>query len=199
MPPEEVAALRQRLTGSDGSLLFLFVSQPMISLHRQNGMAEDHWGYTEETILTSIITCLERLTQELDCNITLVIRLHPKDEPDAYRKFLQDCTKALKLILDREIDSNLLLHAADLVIGMFSMLLLEAAILGRPLLSVQIGLKRENPLILDRLSQTRSILTEAELEQSLRGILGGKTHSSTKLQFEFGATERIVEYLSRYQ
>ena len=79
------------------------------------------------------------------------------------------------------------------------MILLEAAILDRRFISVQIGLKRENPLIFDRMGLARSILTENELEETLRGILSGKKGEAPNLKFEFGATERIMKYLEGYR
>ena len=195
----EIEELRRRLAGDQGGLVFVFASQPIASLHRQNGMAEDYWGYTEKTVLRSVVACLGKLAEELAVKVTLVLRLHPKDEPDAYQDVLTTCSSSIKLVRDRETDSSLLLQAADLVIGMFSMVLLEAAILERRFISVQIGLKRENPLIFDRMGLARSILTEAELEETLRGILHGEKQGGPDLKFEFGATERIIEYLEAYK
>ena len=45
----------------------------------------------------------------------------------------------------------------------------------------------------------RSILTENELEETLRGILNGKKSEAPNLKFEFGATERITKYLEEYR
>jgi hypothetical protein len=123
--------------------------------------------------------------------------LHPKDEPNAYRDVLSDCPKSIKVVLDREIDSSLLIMASDLIIGMFSMVLLEAGILKRRFISVQIGLKRESPLIFDRMGTMRSIVTEKELADVLRDFLNGWNQRVPDLKFEFGATERIVEYLEK--
>jgi hypothetical protein len=149
--PGEIEKLRRELTGTQGGLVFVFTSQPIASIHRKNGMAEDYWGYTEETILKSVAGCLSRVTEEMAVKVTLVLRLHPKDESNVYQDVLATCPNSIKIVVDRETDSSLLLKAADLIIGMFSMLLLEAAILERRFISVQIGLKRENPLIFDRM------------------------------------------------
>ena len=46
-----------KLTGTEDGLVFVFASQPLASIHRMNGMAEDHWGYTEETILQKVVKC----------------------------------------------------------------------------------------------------------------------------------------------
>jgi hypothetical protein len=131
--------------------------------------------------------------------VTLVIRLHPKDQQDDYKDLLEICSSSIRLVFDRDTDSSLLLKAADLIIGMFSMVLLEGAILGKRFISVQIGLKRENPLIFDRRGLMHSILTEEELEETLRGILKGERRPAPDLRFEFGATERIVEFLEGYK
>ena len=196
---QEIEKLRRELSGSEDGHVFVFASQPIASIHRKNGMAEDYWGYTEETVLKSVVKCLSKLTEEMATKVTLVFRLHPKDESHVYQNALAKLPNSIKVVVDRETDSSLLLKASDLIIGMFSMLLLEAAILERRFISVQIGLKRENPLIFDRMGLVRSILTEQELEGSLRGILSGKNREFPNLTFEFGATERITNYLEGYR
>jgi len=196
---EEILSLRRKLTGTEAGLVFVFASQPLVSLHRMNGMAEDYWGYTEKTVLKSVAECLSKLIEETAAKVTLVLRLHPKDEPNVYQNVLASSSSSIKVVVDRETDSSLLLKAADLIIGMFSMLLLEAAILEKRFISVQIGLKRENPLIFDRMGLVRSILTEKELEKTLREILNGKKTQGPNLKFEFGATEKIVKYLEEYR
>jgi len=196
---QEIENLRRELTGTEDGHVFVFASQPIASVYRKNGMAEDYWGYTENTVLKSVVKCLSKLTEEMATKVTLVLRLHPKDESNVHQDALATCPNSIKLVLDRETDSSLLLKAADLIIGMFSMLLLEAAILERRFISVQIGLKRENPLIFDRMGLVRSILTEKELEETLRGILSGNNREFPNLTFEFGATERITNYLEGYR
>jgi hypothetical protein len=195
----EIQQLRRELTGTQGGLVFVFASQPIANIYRKNGMAEDYWGYTEKTVLKSVAGCLSKLTEEMAVKVTLVLRLHPKDESNVYQDALATCPNSIKVVVDRDTDSSLLLKAADLIIGMFSMLLLEAAILERRFISVQIGLKRENPLIFDRMGLVRSILTEKELEETLRGILSGKNREFPNLTFEFGATERITNYLEGHR
>lgn len=195
----EIEELRRELTGTQGGLVLVFASQPIASIHRKNGMAEDYWGYTEKTVLKSVTECLSKLAKELAVKVTLVLRLHPKDEANVYQDALATCPNSINVVIDRQRDSTLLLKAADLVIGMFSMLLLEAAILEIGFISVQIGLKRESPLIFDRMGIVRSILTEEELENTLRGVLSGKKLDLQNLKFEFGATEKIIEYLEAYK
>lgn len=196
---DEIRTARRDLAGTRGGLVLVFASQPIASIHRKNGIEEDYWGYTETTVLKSVAECLSKLTEETAARVTLVLRLHPKDESNAYQDALAACSDSIKVVVDRDTDSSLLLKAADLVIGMFSMLLLEGAILGRRFISVQIGLKRENPLVFDRMGSVRSILSEKELEEALRAILNGKKGEGPDLKFEFGATERIIQHLEEYK
>jgi hypothetical protein len=191
----EVQRLRRELTRTSGGLVFVFASQPIAKTHRMSGMPEDYWGYTEETILKSVVKCLSTLAGEIAIQLTLVVRLHPKDEPQVYDDALAMLPSSIKVVVDSESDSSLLLKASDLVIGMFSMLLLEAAILKRRFISVQIGLKRENPLVLERMGLVRSIVTEQQLEGTLRGIMNGSNEECPNLPFEFGAIERVTNYL----
>jgi hypothetical protein len=194
----EIEGVRRELTRGKGGLVFVFASQPIASLHRQNGIPEDYWGYTEQTVLKSVVACLGQLSEEIGVEVTLVIRLHPKDEPDAYVDFLKARPHSVKLVFDRETDSSLLLKASDLIIGMFSMILMEAAILGKRFISVQIGLARENPFIFDRMGAVNSILTEEELGKTLREILKGGRQEIPALKFEFGATGRIIKHLEQF-
>jgi hypothetical protein len=191
----EVEKLRRELTKMSGGLVFVFASQPIAKTHRMSGIPEDYWGYTEETILKSIVKCLSTLAGEIAIHITFVVRLHPKDEPKVYDNALAMLPISITVAVDRETDSSLLLKASDLVIGMFSMLLLEAAILKKRFISVQIGLKRDNPLVFERMGLIRSIVTERELEETLRGIINGSNKECPNLPFEFGAIERVTNYL----
>ena len=55
---QEIETVRRKLKASEDGLVFLFASQPISSLHRINGMAEDYWGYTEKTVLKSVCKVL---------------------------------------------------------------------------------------------------------------------------------------------
>ncbi len=195
---EESQSLHSRLSSKNHGKLLVFASQPIAELHRQNEIAEDYWGYTEKSIFRRVFSALDQVTQKVNQAVTFVVRLHPKDGPDAYRDLLPGDSKLITPVFDRETDSTLLLKAADLTIGMFSMILLEAAILQCPFISVQIGLKREDPLILSRTGRVRSILTDEELVQALQAALIGTGQAGLKLEFQFGATNRIINYLEKY-
>jgi hypothetical protein len=109
----EVDRTRRALAGRTGDRILVFASQPIASLHRQNKRAEDYWGYTEKTILRKIVTCLEAILLDRKIDLTLVIRLHPKEGRDAYHEMLIQPRDRLRMVIDRETDSALLLKAAE--------------------------------------------------------------------------------------
>ena len=61
----------------------------------------------------------------------LVLRLHPKNTLDEFRPYLEEVDQ-----VSRDEHPLEIVYAADLVVGMASMLLFEAAIMGRPTLSI---------------------------------------------------------------
>ena len=193
---EDIRNLRRTLMGGKPGVLIVFASQPISKLYRENGLGEDYWGYTEKTILGNIAHCLDVLAESSDSAITLVVRLHPKEDVVSQEGERPGERGGIRWVFDRDTDSNLLLKASDLVIGMFSMVLLEAAILGKNFLSVQIGLKRENPLVFDRMGTVKSILTQAELALSLKRVLSSEAGAPPDLGIQFGATRRIIDYLT---
>ncbi len=73
----------------------------------------------------------------------------------------------ITLAVDSENDSFSALKSADLVCGMSSMFLLEAMICGKQVVSVAIGLKRENPFVLDKTGQCKSVLSEEDLQERI--------------------------------
>lgn len=68
---------------------------------------------------------------ELDVRPYIVLRLHPRNRPDDFIDYANEIDAT-----SRAGDPLEIVYAADLVVGMTSMLLVEAALLGRPTLSI---------------------------------------------------------------
>lgn len=87
----------------------------------------------------------------------------------------------------------------DVVCGMSSMFLLEALICNKDILSIEIGLQRENPFVLDRLGISKSILTEEELFQKLEKLFKNqKFHQQTEVsEFDYikNATDKVISFI----
>ncbi len=146
----------------------VFVSEPIY--HDYDGCDETkrYWGYNERTIFDNLYRSLQKAAANAIVQIRLIIRPHPREDRkywDAMAdKFDNDF---ITLIVDSENDSFSVLKSADLVCGMSSMFLLEAMICGKQVVSVAIGLKRENPFVLDKTGQCKSVLSEADLQERI--------------------------------
>ncbi len=146
----------------------VFVSEPIYQDYDHCGKEEMYWGYNERTIFDNLYRSLEKLTECSACKIRLIIRPHPREHLENW-DYIGDNLKNNKISveLDREHNSFSLMKSADLVCGMSSMFLLESMICERPVLSIMIGLKKENPFVLDMTGQCKSILSEEELLEHL--------------------------------
>ena len=91
--------------------------------------------------------------------------------------------------------------AADLVVGMHSMALVEACLLGRPVLSVQPGLRFADPLPTNRLGASRAVYRHEDLLPALDELLSNSAarvalaSRAAGLLPTAGAARRVVHAL----
>ena len=143
------------------------------------------------TIIIEILEVLKNIIN-YDKDILLIIRPHKREADKNYRSILGKYTdNNLQIIVDRESRSVDLIRASDLVCGMSSMFLIEATILGKPILSIQIGLNKNNPFVLDRKGITKSILDNESLKNNMKKII-----LENKLPIcEFGIVKNSIEII----
>lgn len=124
----------------------------------------------------------------------MVFRAHPIEQAEDYAEYANE--------IDRFSSGGSpleLVYASDLTVGMTSMLLLEAALLGRPTLAV---LARESEIELlpsVRSGLTPHVLNRADLRVRLRALLGAEAARSRigdEGLLVSGATERVVAVLA---
>lgn len=119
----------------------LFVSETIArdngSSPRHRGRLGDFLGFTEETIRRDILSSL----QEVGRPALLIEKLHPSDDRSPEQGWIEG-----QLFWKRVKEDDLwsLVLQSDVVIGMRSMALLEAALLGRRVASYQPNLIGEN-------------------------------------------------------
>jgi hypothetical protein len=153
---------------TDEDLVVVFASEPISKTFGEGGLR--YWGYNELTILASLVEALNDAAAEAPRPVTLIVRPHPKEGREHFLEILGRC-RGVRWLFDTESLPWTLMNRADLVCGMSSMFLIESAILGRPVLSIQIGLCRENPFVLDRQNILKSVLTEEELHAQVKKLL----------------------------
>ncbi|MEI6415798.1 MAG: hypothetical protein WCP34_16285, partial [Pseudomonadota bacterium] len=129
-------ALRQSLMPADCDGLILFVSEPH-SVTYGNAIHQV-LGYTEHEALDLLVQCLQTVGRDTGQRWCVLVKPHPVESPNAWPQRLEAYV-GLSHVLCRMIQHGRveLALAADLVVGMTSLLLYEAWLCGRPVLSVQ--------------------------------------------------------------
>ena len=125
----------------------------------------------------------------------LVLRLHPKDSPDDYTAYLDEFD-----LVSSGGSPLELIYAADLIVGLTSMLLLEAVLLGKTTLSVLPREVEMDWLPSIRAGITTCVTTREQLRSTLVDLLRG---SSQMLRADgddaipHGSLQRTVGFIER--
>jgi hypothetical protein len=106
----------------------------------------DSRGYDQYQVLDHFLQNISRSAPER----CVLVKLHPKDEPTRYERLIAKYPGLGVHCIQHELTSLECIRAADVVFGMTSIMLVEAFILGRTVISVQPGLKGVDPLVLSR-------------------------------------------------
>jgi hypothetical protein len=159
--------------GSKYSPVIVFVSELSDGLVKSNYLySEDYtmqgWGDSKER--TEIVFQeLVSILREIKSKPILVLRLHPKEDEHYYRKYSDD----IKL-MSQGGDPLQLAYFADVVVGLSTTLLLEAATMGVPVISiVPREMEREWVPMTDNVSIniiTNKSYIESELLEAIRKI-----------------------------
>lgn len=161
---ETARTMRKALGMQEDDFVVVFVSQPL-----EDVLGPDNeWGFTEKTILTEVLRYLESI-QEQEGGLSLVILPHPEEDTRKLEQFAAPLARGLSMRMAgrNHIPVHDLLLSADLVLGMFSILLVEAVVLKRPVLSVQLGLGREDMLVTNMVGATRALRDRENLRTTL--------------------------------
>lgn len=177
-------------------VLITYISEGISKTYNENNPNKHYWGFTERSILINLINVLTNLCQNLKLKTKILIKLHPSTEDlNVFNDILKPNIENLSFIVKREIDPFLLRASSKVICGMFSMFLVESFIFGCPILSILIGLKRENPFILDKKGVVKSILNEETLYEKLKELIIKNDIKINNQIFQIGAIEKVIEFI----
>lgn len=159
----------------------IYVSEPIVQDYDFGDEEHLYWGFNEHTIYHHLIECLERISSEFEKQIKVIIRPHPRENLTYWENLEKNHTD-IDISFDCKTETFELLKRAEVVCGMSSMFLLEANICEIPIISMMIGLKRENPFVLDKIGLCKSVLDKEALYEKMKNIvLGNRNTASFKI------------------
>jgi len=165
---EHRLALREALGISPSERLLLFASQPIAEVFGSDPGRPSYLGYTEHTVLNALVPALETIAKRDALKMTMLIRPHPREQKRDLESWRSDY---LRILVSADGDGRELAMASDLVMGMTSMLLLEACLLGCLIASLQPGLRAADSLPTNRTGLSKAIYRETEIEPVIERLL----------------------------
>lgn len=179
----------------DSRKTILYCSEPISEIY-DCSTGSSPFGFDEISTLKHIVSTLNVIASKQNMDINLIIRPHPKDRKGKYDEFLTEDDSAL---MDVSIDKykstfDSIMHS-QIILGMQSMVLLEAVLLEKPIISVQIGLKKKNIFILDEIGVSKSVYSIEELEDRLNYFLQSDGDLSVKWDANSGSISKFITML----
>lgn len=157
----------------------LFLSQPLSALYGKE------LGYTEQQVLEDCILAVQG-----NNDYSLSVKFHPKDDAGLKQHYS-----------DISVDGDLLeiMSKYDIIIGMNTMGLLHAVLMGIPALSYQPNLQKPDMCITNKLGFTRLVRSYQEL-QLILNIHTGEDHENISLPKSFiwldgHSTDRVAGFI----
>jgi len=141
--------------------------------------------------------CLEETldaVRNVQPDAALVLRLHPKNDAKTFARYADELSA-----ISADGDPLEAVYASDLVVGMTSVLLFEAAVLGRPTLSVTPRESEATWLSSIALGLTRHVCTADGLAASIREALNDGLQGTTDIDeiVPPGAAARMADAVAR--
>jgi hypothetical protein len=155
----------------------LFLSQPLSALYGKE------LGYTEKQALED---CIRAVGKAEYCS--LYVKFHPKDNVTFQQQYANIAVKG---------NLSDIMPEYDVVIGMNTMGLLHAVLMGIPSISYQPNLRQNDVCITNKLGLTRLISSYKELQFSMNNNIDGQVITNESLLQKFiwldgNSTERVV-------
>jgi hypothetical protein len=153
----------------------------------------------ERDVLGAVVSALDEVSAADDLEISVAVRPHPRE---TLRQEDLPVAARCRVLLAREGEAWEAALAADLVVGITTILLVEAALLGCAVVSVQPDGDRErDPLPTNRSGASTAVYDLGSLFETLRGQLADgydRVATETRSIFVDGdATGRILGLIDR--
>lgn len=132
------------------------------------------FGYTATDILDAVLDELTDACERFGRRCQLIVKPHPAEHWDSLRTVIErHRSPAVESFIRTDGTAARWIGVADVLIGMMTIALLEAALAGKPALSVQIGLPEsgaEDPCVANALGYSHPIFDRGALRRVMRQL-----------------------------
>jgi len=180
MDKASVRNIRQGLAISDSQEVVLFVSE---AIYENYGNTR---GYNQYEVIEDFLNYLS----ERWVNITVLLKLHPKEELERYRYFQKKYDELHVVIITDELSPIDCIKISNRVYGMSSLMLIEAYTFGKPVVTVQPNLKIPDPLVLSRYGYIPKVSAFGDYSMD-----DSKQNKNVKLDYEF-SEKQFLDFLN---
>ena len=148
--------------------MIAFVSQPWSELYPEGAAHPLSPGYSEVAVLEMLLCTLKTVAERHRQHLAIVVRPHPRETA----KPLPELSSPwVSVRLAAKGSAHELVMASDLVVGMTSILLVEACYLGCLTVSLQPGLRKEDVLPTNATGLSRAVYCKEELLECVESLL----------------------------
>jgi hypothetical protein len=190
--------IRRALRVEPGALLVTFASQPLAAVFGTSPANPAYLGFTEHDVLAALLASLQGLAKQ-GVQLVLAVLPHPREDPGTFEQLSSgDLTI---VVSSRELPREVVM-SSDLVVGMNSVLLMEACYLGCPTLSLQPGLLQADSLPTNRTGISRPVYDAADIDSAVTVLLLDEESRRTLLQRvsdfqvrDVGAAARVAQLI----
>jgi hypothetical protein len=166
---------RQELDLPDDAIVVLFASEHIEDQERALGRDPlAVWGYTEKTVLGCVLDAVQEVSRRATQPLRLVVKPHPNERVEPLCALVEGHGLATAVTVVADHPRISLLAAADVVMGMTSMLLFEADALGLPVVSVTPGAERAKEGLTPVPAHATRVLDAARLGEVLLTVIQRK-------------------------
>ncbi|MBK8505404.1 MAG: hypothetical protein IPL46_26315 [Saprospiraceae bacterium] len=177
-------------------LQVIFISEGWFDYYQEN--VGEQVGYTEFTVLTSLLEYLSDYQRKQGEPIDIRIKLHPREESGKYRHLIEQYQRSgldiIELAGSSSYDSLLSSH---LVVGMQSILLYENALMGKQSVSLQPNRIVSRNDITDDREGINVFTSFDEAIPYVDAVLKNKRLFERSVSTNLNATSKMLELISR--
>jgi hypothetical protein len=130
----------------------------------------DSLGYDEQSTLVFLGDALQEIAPAAG-PLFLAIKLHPQNDPAQFGWARERWPGLTPLLVAREATPREMIVMSDLVVGMTSVMLVEAILAGRPTVSLELDARREPQLVATRAGAIPALRTADAARRVLAGLL----------------------------